>query len=94
MRSVVRVHLSPFEKHKSAWGRSSVGRAPALQAGGQEFESLRLHLSMKVLIARKMLSALHLTSSKCSNSTLKNSHRKDDKNKYSYQDIKDPKQVF
>ena len=26
------------------WGRSSVGRAPALQAGGQEFESLRLHL--------------------------------------------------
>ena len=27
------------------WGRSSVGRAPALQAGGQEFESLRLHSS-------------------------------------------------
>ena len=24
-------------------GRSSAGRAPALQAGGQEFESLRLH---------------------------------------------------
>jgi hypothetical protein len=24
-------------------GRSSVGRAPALQAGGREFESLRLH---------------------------------------------------
>ncbi len=24
-------------------GRSSVGRAPALQAGGQEFESLSLH---------------------------------------------------
>ena len=29
------------------WGRSSVGRAPALQAGGQEFESLRLHLPRK-----------------------------------------------
>ena len=28
------------------WGRSSVGRAPALQAGGQEFESLRLHSSV------------------------------------------------
>ena len=28
-----------------ARGRSSVGRAPALQAGGQEFESLRLHAS-------------------------------------------------
>ena len=25
-------------------GCSSVGRAPALQAGGQEFESLHLHL--------------------------------------------------
>ena len=28
----------------SKWGCSSVGRAPALQAGGQEFESLHLHL--------------------------------------------------
>ena len=27
----------------SIWGCSSVGRAPALQAGGQEFESLHLH---------------------------------------------------
>ena len=26
-----------------SWGYSSVGRAPALQAGGQEFESPRLH---------------------------------------------------
>ena len=26
------------------WGYSSVGRAPALQAGGREFESLYLHL--------------------------------------------------
>ena len=25
------------------WGHSSVGRAPALQAGGREFESLSLH---------------------------------------------------
>lgn len=30
------------------WGRSSVGRAPALQAGGQEFESLRLHSGMEM----------------------------------------------
>ena len=29
------------------WGCSSVGRAPALQAGGQEFESLHLHLVMR-----------------------------------------------
>ena len=31
------------EKLKKLRGCSSVGRAPALQAGGQEFESLHLH---------------------------------------------------
>ena len=30
------------------WGLSSVGRAPALQAGGREFESLRLHPERKL----------------------------------------------
>ena len=30
-------------KTRIQWGCSSVGRAPALQAGGQEFESLHLH---------------------------------------------------
>ena len=45
--------LKPTEEKSSKkikmpiWGRSSVGRAPALQAGGQEFESLRLHSSEK-----------------------------------------------
>ena len=29
------------------WGISSVGRAPALQAGGHEFESRILHLIIK-----------------------------------------------
>ena len=29
------------------WGCSSVGRAPALQAGGHEFESHHLHASIK-----------------------------------------------
>ena len=38
--------LSLYESIR-LWGRSSVGRAPALQAGGQEFESLRLHLPRK-----------------------------------------------
>ena len=28
---------------RHSWGYSSVGRAPVLQAGGQEFESLYLH---------------------------------------------------
>ena len=32
------------------WGLSSVGRAPALQAGGQEFESLRLHCSKSCIV--------------------------------------------
>ena len=31
------------EKEMCSWGRSSAGRAPALQAGGQEFDSPRLH---------------------------------------------------
>ena len=30
-----------------SWGYSSVGRAPALQAGGQGFESLYLHCGWK-----------------------------------------------
>ena len=34
----------------SFWGCSSVGRAPALQAGGQEFESLHLHESNIILL--------------------------------------------
>ena len=42
------------------WGRSSVGRAPALQAGGQEFESLRLHLLKRATIkqSNKMVEGL------------------------------------
>ena len=35
------------------WGCSSVGRAPALQAGGQEFESLHLHLIIQRVAERK-----------------------------------------
>ena len=32
-----------------SWGLSSAGRAPALQAGGREFESLSLHCSLQGL---------------------------------------------
>ena len=32
----------------ATWGCSSVGRAPALQAGGQEFESLHLHCPVSI----------------------------------------------
>jgi hypothetical protein len=43
------MHLYTYEsaptRSASSWGRSSVGRAPALQAGGQGFESPRLHHS-------------------------------------------------
>ena len=34
---------SPFRPIKFIWGYSSAGRAPALQAGGQRFDSARLH---------------------------------------------------
>ena len=34
------------KKKRKLWGYSSVGRAPALQAGGQEFDSPRLHQSL------------------------------------------------
>ena len=30
-------------QHVKTWGCSSVGRAPALQAGGRQFESVHLH---------------------------------------------------
>ena len=39
------------EEWSSTRGCSSVGRAPALQAGGQEFESLHLHSLMKVSVS-------------------------------------------
>ncbi len=33
----------PIADQKLEWGFSSAGRAPALHAGGQEFESPNLH---------------------------------------------------
>ena len=54
------------------WGRSSVGRAPALQAGGQEFESLRLHSQ----------SNLRTQSARSGNGTLKTEYRKDPKERH------------
>ena len=46
------------------WGCSSVGRAPALQAGGQEFESLHLHVRhepcMKFHVQRLLLTKKYL----------------------------------
>ena len=45
------------------WGCSSVGRAPALQAGGQEFESLHLHSPKRKLRRRAETYALREQSS-------------------------------
>ena len=42
-RSPVRVQFSPPDKRIEIRGFSSAGRAPALQAGGQGFDSLNLH---------------------------------------------------
>ena len=36
------------------WGISSVGRAPALQAGGHEFESRILHLVFTISVTDKI----------------------------------------
>ena len=38
------------KNRRHSWGYSSVGRAPALQAGGREFESLYLHSDYKQVI--------------------------------------------
>ena len=44
VKEVNRCSIFRVRKGKETlWGCSSVGRAPALQAGGQEFESLHLH---------------------------------------------------
>ena len=48
VRSLVRIQKGPRPPHltaapKRSWGRSSAGRAPALQAGGRRFEPGRLH---------------------------------------------------
>ena len=37
------VSLSGFRTNEDSWGFSSVGRAPALQAGGQRFDPANLH---------------------------------------------------
>ena len=42
------------------WGCSSVGRAPALQAGGQEFESLHLHLPSWTIVHDGILMSMYL----------------------------------
>ena len=36
------------------WGYSSVGRAPALQAGGQEFESPYLHWIIGQMVVKSV----------------------------------------
>ena len=43
VRSVVRVHKGPRSGLATSRGCSSAGRAPALHAGGREFESPHLH---------------------------------------------------
>ena len=42
-RNLKKYKGSDTEMPQKVWGYSSVGRAPALQAGGQGFESLYLH---------------------------------------------------
>ena len=48
MRSVVRIYPGPpySAAGTHTWGCSSVGRAPALQAGGQRFDPVQLHQTL------------------------------------------------
>ena len=49
-----------LNRGESQWGCSSVGRAPALQAGGHEFESHHLHASNEQCILIKSAGASSL----------------------------------
>ena len=46
------VRFSGYRTLEDIWGCSSAGRAPALQAGGQEFDSPHLHLKKNGRIAQ------------------------------------------
>ncbi len=48
MRKIAFTNLVRIDKR--IWGFSSAGRAPALHAGGQEFESPNLHHLKKRLV--------------------------------------------
>ena len=63
MRSVVQVHLGPppNKTTNTTWGRSSAGRAPALQAGGQEFDSPRLHQNRTLKTTQKKKDTVNTT---------------------------------
>ena len=47
------VNKSLVKLNKLFWGFSSAGRAPALQAGGHEFDSRNLHLKDKTFQKNK-----------------------------------------
>ena len=43
------VGSSSLPRPTKVWGRSSAGRAPALQAGGHRFEPVRLHQYFRLM---------------------------------------------
>ena len=60
------------------WGYSSVGRAPALQAGGQGFESLYLHWPGIILFLKGSFSkALKMKSEKGRENGMTQGHTED-----------------
>ena len=44
-----------LNKENTMWGCSSAGRAPALQAGGQEFDSPHLHHEHQKMFIMKIV---------------------------------------
>lgn len=71
---MVRIHPDP---PKSTWGCSSIGRAPALQAGGRRFDPVQLHqLSPSRLRAGTVFSAAHAVRNAEGSSLFNNSEGK------------------
>ena len=48
------LHCLVLREYLKIWGRSSAGRAPALQAGGQRFDPARLHHKNLVKFTSRM----------------------------------------
>ena len=72
MRKLAELYGANVAKHaEKIWGCSSAGRAPALQAGGQEFDSPHLHQSVfcKAKNRDSVRSVRHASPKDCMRST-------------------------
>jgi hypothetical protein len=52
------VQVLPDPPKEKTWGHSSVGRAPALQAGGHRFDPVCLHHTLEIKLSLKKLNLI------------------------------------